>query len=155
MVRHELLVARYLISLWAVNINYTNLHDLQTGFHSIDFCRLRRLVKNTNYLQYCCYCWYKEESNAWHKTALSMRYWPLDRIGYVVVGSTPRSSVRIPIEASIDPKPTEWMTMTPRLVILNEGTNEWENEWQKQLIKSNRSSRRERRWFEKVKLITR
>ena len=28
----------------------TDLHDLQTGFHSIDFCRLRRLVRNTNYL---------------------------------------------------------------------------------------------------------
>ena len=26
------LVARYFISLWAVNINQTNLHDLQTGF---------------------------------------------------------------------------------------------------------------------------
>ena len=27
-----------------------DLHDLQTGFHSIDFCRLGRLVRNTNHL---------------------------------------------------------------------------------------------------------
>ena len=29
----------------------TDLHDLQTGFHSIDFSAHRRLVWNTNYLQ--------------------------------------------------------------------------------------------------------
>ena len=45
------LVERYFISLWAVNTYYTNINDLKTGFNSIDFCRLRRLVRYTNKLQ--------------------------------------------------------------------------------------------------------
>ena len=47
--RQELLVERYFISLWAVNINERYLHDLQTGLHSIDFSADRRLARNTNY----------------------------------------------------------------------------------------------------------
>ena len=32
----------------------TDLHDLQIGFHSVDFSPKRRLVLNTNYLQLFC-----------------------------------------------------------------------------------------------------